>query len=113
MDAVIVLAPHLGGGWSYYRAFKPMVLTEDQCTYIKAMGASVDCGEATVWIRSNDPRPIAEYLDRLPKDDKPLGELMDELEDAIGTGDIETLMERVALLRRRLRVDDAGREGSE
>lgn len=78
--------------------------------YIKGMGASVDHGAGTFWIRAEHPRMIAEYLDRLPKDDKPLDKLMDELEDAIGTGDIETLMERVAILRRRMGLSKEGVE---
>lgn len=68
MGAVIVMVPHLNGGWSYYRSFKPMDLTQDQMTYIKVLGATIEQSDGALWIRSKDPRMISEYLDRLQED---------------------------------------------
>lgn len=68
MDTVIVMIPHLGGGWGYHRAYH-CTLTEPQCQYIKALGASIEHRDDTFWIRSNDPRKIEEYIDRLMEDD--------------------------------------------
>lgn len=68
MYTVIVMIPHLGGGWGYHRAYR-FKLTESQCQYIKAMGASIEYKDGTFWIRSNDPKAIEEYIDRLTEDD--------------------------------------------
>ncbi len=69
MHTVIVMGPHLNGGWSYHRAYKPLVLTDSQCEYIKAMGGSFEDDGMTTWIRANDPRKIEEYIERLTKED--------------------------------------------
>jgi len=68
MDTVIVMVPHLGGGWGYHRAYHYCTLTEPQCQYIRAMGASIEYKDGTFWIRSNDPKAIEEYMDRLTED---------------------------------------------
>ncbi len=69
MDAVIVMVPRLGGGWSYHRTFR-LTPTEPQLQYIKALGASIEYKDDTFWIRSNDPRMIEEYIDRLTEDNR-------------------------------------------
>lgn len=108
---VIVLAPYPGGQWQYHRAFTPLYLADDDIAKIRGLGAEVsrDDHNQTCWIRAENPPEVIRMLEAVPRDDKPLAVLFDELEEAIRTGDYLKVNDRIETLRRRTGIkDEAG-----
>ncbi len=65
---VVVMTPMPGGGWTYGKTFRPMVLTDAQRGYIKGMGASLEDDGTTTWVRVDDDREVVGYLTRLKEE---------------------------------------------